>query len=683
MGWIFVQDGEAEARRRLGSFSPPPSAVVFSGHGLHAYWFLKDFQPAPDIVQHNKLIERALESDHVHDAPRLLRLPGTFNMKPGEPVLAVVESVHIDRRYGLPRFSSPTETPPTDPHWPHGDEEDLAELLVQISADPNLDALFRGTAALTKDRSTSGYDFSLVRELASRGVVDITLLEALLAIRPGSKAATRPDYARTTVVNALRSLSVTFAADLPEDQEESLPPFPESAWLGVFAEYRDLLEGTTESPMVFAWGALAAGLSALVGRNSTLVWGPSTMPPILQVSPRSGGMVGLGGVGVTGIGCPQEHPPMSQSRERTSRRLHRWLRRQRAMSVRQLALRLLLALLVALVTAELAMRPFFGNMGHMAVVAPSSLQGVCLDTRPGAEVDYTGWLLRVPATTIHIDSLGARGPERGVEKPAGNYRILALGDSFTLGQGVEEDDSLPALLEAELRAAGAPVEVWNFGVPGTSPPTQVARLEQRLLGLGLAPDMVLVTVSPNDDSPSELSCGPRDQHEPTPAFIEALHVFRQELFTRHLYLPRVFAMVRQGTLKQASGIMRPPSEDGGLAGVGFDPSALSGPLLAYHQGFVRLAALADEEDLAVRVAYLRDHATPGGPTSALLSSVGLGAYDLTEPWGQAQGQADRYLIAGEWHCNPAGNALLARTLADALLRERPWEERSVLPAEGE
>ena len=76
--------GEAEARRRLESFSPPASAVVASGHGLHAYWFLQESQPAPVIVKHNKSIADALESDRVHDAPRLLRLPGTFNMKPGD-----------------------------------------------------------------------------------------------------------------------------------------------------------------------------------------------------------------------------------------------------------------------------------------------------------------------------------------------------------------------------------------------------------------------------------------------------------------------------------------------------------------------------------------------------------------------------------------------------------------------
>jgi len=363
---------------------------------------------------------------------------------------------------------------------------------------------------------------------------------------------------------------------------------------------------------------------------------------------------------------------MSRSRAGTSRRLHRWQRRLRLLGARGIALRLLLALGVAVVTAELAMRPFFGNMGHMAVVAPSSLPGVCLDTRPDTQADYTGWLLRVPSTTIRIDSLGARGPGRSVDKPTGTYRILALGDSFTLGQGVEEDASLPALLEAELRAAGAPVEVWNFGVPGTSPPTQVARLEQRLLGLGLQPDMVLVVVSPNDDTPSELSCRPRDAGGASPGGIETLRVFGQELFTRHLYLPRVVAMIRQGTLRQASAMSRPLAERAGLRGARFDPAALSGPLVAYHEGFVRLAALADEQELVARVAYLHDHATPGGPTSALLASVGLAAYDLTEPWTQAQDGADRYLIAGEWHCNADGNALLARALAESMLEEHAW-----------
>jgi hypothetical protein len=130
-------------------------------------------------------------------------------------------------------------------------------------------------------------------------------------------------------------------------------------------------------------------------------------------------------------------------------------------------------------------------------------------------------------------------------------------------------------------------------------------------------------------------------------------------------------------------MMRPPSKDAHLSGGGFDPSALSGPMLAYHQGFVRLATLAKERDLTARVAYLHDHTTPGGTTSALSGSVGSSAVGLTDAWEEAPDQADRYLIAGEWHRNPDGNALLARTLAESLLQERPWERPAVSPSGNE
>jgi len=91
------------------------------------------------------------------------------------------------------------------------------------------------------------------------------------------------------------------------------------------------------------------------------------------------------------------------------------------------------------------------------------------------------------SVTVRINSRGYRGPEYPWDTPAG-FRILALGDSFTFGFGVEEEATYPARLERAL--AGRHVEVINTGLAGLGPDN-----EARLLavdGPGLRPDLVLV-----------------------------------------------------------------------------------------------------------------------------------------------------------------------------------------------
>ncbi len=68
--------------------------------------------------------------------------------------------------------------------------------------------------------------------------------------------------------------------------------------------------------------------------------------------------------------------------------------------------------------------------------------------------------------TLRTNALGLRGPELE-EKEAGAVRVLALGDSFTLGLQVDEDATWSALLGTRLGAAlDKRVEVLNAGMVG-------------------------------------------------------------------------------------------------------------------------------------------------------------------------------------------------------------------------
>ncbi len=91
---------------------------------------------------------------------------------------------------------------------------------------------------------------------------------------------------------------------------------------------------------------------------------------------------------------------------------------------------------------------------------------------------------------VRTNSLGLRGPETTL-KPH-RPRVLCIGDSFTFGDFVEDDESLPAQLQLNL---GPGSEVLNGGVGGTTIVDQHVFLERMLI---LEPQVVLLIFSEND-----------------------------------------------------------------------------------------------------------------------------------------------------------------------------------------
>lgn len=94
------------------------------------------------------------------------------------------------------------------------------------------------------------------------------------------------------------------------------------------------------------------------------------------------------------------------------------------------------------------------------------------------------------------NSQGFRGQrEYARPKPAGIYRIIVLGDSVTLGHGVEDDDPFSAVAERAL-APSRPVEIINMGVSGFGTAEELIQLQRT--GLSYEPDLVVLAYFPND-----------------------------------------------------------------------------------------------------------------------------------------------------------------------------------------
>jgi len=112
-------------------------------------------------------------------------------------------------------------------------------------------------------------------------------------------------------------------------------------------------------------------------------------------------------------------------------------------------------------------------------------------------------------SAVQHNHYGFRGPEFDEIKPAGVYRVAVLGDSFTYGNGVAEQDRFSDRLGAALEPRH--IQVLNFGFPGNNWPDNVMTLERRVLRL--KPDFVLLQWGTNDIE-VETAAAPRPEITP-------------------------------------------------------------------------------------------------------------------------------------------------------------------------
>jgi hypothetical protein len=122
-------------------------------------------------------------------------------------------------------------------------------------------------------------------------------------------------------------------------------------------------------------------------------------------------------------------------------------------------------------------------------------------------VDNARNVIEVP---LSISSQGLRNPELGPKQP-GEFRILLLGDSYTMGHGLTEDQTIARALESLLPDSDERrFTVINAGAGGYAPWQERIFLSRR--GFPLEPDAVVVQVYPGNDVAGELI--PYNKHLP-------------------------------------------------------------------------------------------------------------------------------------------------------------------------
>lgn len=94
------------------------------------------------------------------------------------------------------------------------------------------------------------------------------------------------------------------------------------------------------------------------------------------------------------------------------------------------------------------------------------------------------------------NSLGFRGSREFGPKQPGDFRLLLLGDSFTYGLGVNDDQTFAFHLEQYLRQPGLAAAVINAGCPGKGTDYELKLFQT--LGAKLQPDVTVLCFFCND-----------------------------------------------------------------------------------------------------------------------------------------------------------------------------------------
>ena len=303
------------------------------------------------------------------------------------------------------------------------------------------------------------------------------------------------------------------------------------------------------------------------------------------------------------------------------------------------------AALVALAGLELYLR--------LTVPASSggSIYRFTLDTpryklmKPDAEIVAWGKKLRT-------NSLGFRD-QPVAPKRAGEFRIVVLGDSFTVSAGVDYADMYTTRLRERLQARRPDVTLVNLAVGGYN--IVQHELVLREVGLALAPDLILVALFPENDFALDtyegnyrVAAGLQGE-DPPQAWHEELYVWRA-------YLSKAAGWLRR-RIEPAAAIAAGGRDEG------WERNAAA---------LRAIAALARERDIdiaAVLLPHTWHFERQGGKfarVEALCADAGLRCLNLLEAFrSQAIPESALRLNVLDSHPNERYNAFVAERLA-------PW-----------
>ncbi len=234
--------------------SMPPTIVIATGNGAHAWWLFKEpylfdgdddrKATASQVARWHTLLclnasSRGWAYDRLSDLARILRIPGTQNLKdPANPKDVLVHSF-TDRRYNLSDFEEYLDsTAIPDPQAQEKAAREWAErfadkhLVIDTAAripQEMLDGWMAGDLRFKntwlrqrhdlKDQSQSGYDLALAHFGTEAGLNEQQIVDLIIHHRSqyAQKHRTRLDYFQRTIATASRRIPGVDAPAVPPD----------------------------------------------------------------------------------------------------------------------------------------------------------------------------------------------------------------------------------------------------------------------------------------------------------------------------------------------------------------------------------------------------------------------------------------------------------------------------------
>jgi hypothetical protein len=299
-------------------------------------------------------------------------------------------------------------------------------------------------------------------------------------------------------------------------------------------------------------------------------------------------------------------------------------------------------------------------------------------------------------THVHVNNQGLREDREYGPKEPDVFRILAIGDSFTMGHSVEAPETfvkeLNRLLGEGRSAHVARYEVLNAGVPGYNTAQEIGYLERR--GVALEPDLVLLIFFVGNDIHDNAAHTSTVRVEDGylvdtvhPQGILPYSLRRFVTLHSHLYhflWPYQRTLLRRGVEE----FERDETErlaiyaTDGVAGAWWEATARQiarlGALVA--SGAVpRVAAVIIPDPLQVQADPARipagarnetryDLDLPSNRVGALFTAQGIPTLDLLPSFRAASSTTPLY-FAVDGHLTRAGNAIAARAILGFLRNE--------------
>jgi hypothetical protein len=273
-------------------------------------------------------------------------------------------------------------------------------------------------------------------------------------------------------------------------------------------------------------------------------------------------------------------------------------------------------------------------------------------------------------TILTTNSLGFRGTEEITPRvPADRYRITCLGDSFTMGFGVDDQYCYPAQMEAVCPT----VQTVNMGMAAYG--IDQCWLWYRRDGVHLDTDLLLFAVIDNDfdrmSTDRFLQRYPKpvltlEDGEPVAANLPVPEEFARAPFGRRVH-NFLLNTASARLLETLAGSRRPSAP----------PSAPAVPCADLARAVIAdLDRLSRERGQAFAVVHLPTLRSPKpNPIAEWLdrtaAEIGVPYLDLAEDFGPLTPAELRRMYRSDGHYSPAGYRLVAEVLLEWLRAEVP------------